>query len=374
MIILQHPSDNAIIVLAPDETEIQHVRGLVKILDVQTTVEWVKVSVEHGDAGSINETVVEILNAPSSGAQDRGAEVPSIHRSGGRRTLVQRNGEGSPAGQGACCQARRLQRADHAARVPVDLPATDVCGQHASGVRRQRGRTACGGRLRLRAVPTPKASTRAAGLPCTSAVREPRRRPRSSPPDDPNKQLWVLCTETEWTEYTALMQKLDQPPDRGEPFVRIAVENADPETVVERLSKMVAAGPSGLDSSIRLIPTDNAILVIGASSQEIERLKLFLPEADKPASVEQRIFEIRTPTRRKSSPRSRCFSVGRRKPRVGRRGPDLLPVPAGGWRWGAGGGHGDLGIHRHARHDHLSDGKPIDRPCALPLVWRTWRN
>ena len=75
-IILQHPSDNAIIVLAPDETEIQHVRGLVKILDVQTTVEWVKVSVEHGDAGSINETVVEILNAPSQAPKTEG---PKFH-------------------------------------------------------------------------------------------------------------------------------------------------------------------------------------------------------------------------------------------------------------------------------------------------------
>ncbi len=292
VIILQHPSDNAIIVLAPDETEIQHVRGLVKILDVQTTVEWVKVSVEHGDAGSINETVVEILNAPSQAPKTEG---PKFH-------LFT-----DPAGDGLWFSGteKDLQRVKElVARLdvssePITLHVCRLTYQQPTFVAnmlREFDGSGAGQRAEgappAAPAPTPKASTRAAGRRAQRGARTPASTSKFTP-DDPNKQLWVLCTETEWTEYTALMQKLDQPPDRGEPFVRIAVENADPETVVERLSKMVAAGPSGLDSSIRLIPTDNAILVIGASSQEIERLKLFLPEADKPASVEQRIFEIR---------------------------------------------------------------------------------
>ena len=220
------------------------------------------------------------------------------------------------------------------------------------------GRTACGGRSGLRAAPpTPRLRRGPPGAVHSCGCENPGV-DLEFHPGRPQQTVVVLCTETEWTEYTALMQKLDQPPDRGEPFVRIAVENADPETVVERLSKMVAAGPSGLDSSIRLIPTDNAILVIGASSQEIERLKLFLPEADKPASVEQRIFEIRHADATEIKSAIEVLLGGRRKPRVGRRGPDLLPFRRG-MAVGPGGGHGDLGIHRHARHDHLSDGSRL---------------
>ena len=121
--------------------------------------------------------------------------------------------------------------------------------------------------------------------------------------DDASGELYVLCTESEWDDYLPLITQLDQPGDDGDPFVRLTLNYIDAETAVERLGQMMPTVVAA-DANVRLIPTDDGLLVVGATPPQIDRIKIFLKEVDRPSTIERRtyIMQHADPAEIKSAP------------------------------------------------------------------------
>lgn len=273
---IPHPSKNAIVVLG-DEAGIAKVRELVDLFDVPTGLGPIRIQLEVADAAEVVNTVTQVLGVGGV----RGQPGPGISRF----QLVP-----DPSGSAIwyigseqdLAKIRDVVAALDVAVEPVSLRVVRLTYQLPSfvaGILREFDGSTAGS-------PTPAPATRS---PKTKRVTT--QAVSKFTPDDVQKLLYMLCSDADWHRYEALIAQLDQPMADHEPFVRLTVQHLDPNTANERLSAMISAA-GNVDSSIRTVATDDSILVIGATPTDIDRIKVFLAEVDKPSIIEQRTFEI----------------------------------------------------------------------------------
>lgn len=111
-------------------------------------------------------------------------------------------------------------------------------------------------------------------------------------PEDDGQRLFVLCTDDEWEEYEPLIRQLDSIDDDLPLFARLEVTHITTADAMAQLTPMVTdlIGPGG---GVQWAPVDGAILVIGASPDQVADVRALLAEIDKPSTITQRTFEIR---------------------------------------------------------------------------------
>lgn len=302
--LLLHPSDNAIIVLA-DEDGVARVRELVNLFDVSTRMEPVRIPLAHADANEVLSTVMAVLGA----ATKKGQPTPD------RFTLVV-----DPVGDAVwfsgsnkdLARVKELIATIDVAEEPVALRVVLLKHQQPTFVSNML--QAFDGSTAVSAAPAPagkKVKTKRAKAAPTSKFT----------PDDATNRLFILCTEDEWARYQPLIAQLDRPADEGEAFVRLPLKHADPNTAIERLQAMLPPTVPG-EEEVRFIASEGSILVVGGKASQIERLKVFIAEVDKPSHVEQRTFEIRhaNPADIKSAIESLIADMPVKAPRRPRKG------------------------------------------------------
>ena len=111
-------------------------------------------------------------------------------------------------------------------------------------------------------------------------------------PDDANNRLYILCTDGEWQDYKALIEKLDIPAAGESGFVRLPVAHISADDVVDQIRELMNTGDPR-DAAVRFISTGDAILALGANEPQLQRLRGLIRELDKPVELVERTFEIR---------------------------------------------------------------------------------
>ncbi len=298
--LLPHPSDNAIIVLA-DEEGVARVRELVTLFDVSTTMDPIRLPLSHADANEVLNTITAVLGA----ANPKGK--PALDRF----TVVV-----DPAGDAVWFRGGDKDLA----RVKGLIETIDVAGEPVSlrvVMLKYQQPTFVSNMLREfegtnSASPTPAPAGRKPKSKRAVSVQTSK-----FTPDDTTNRLFIICTEDDWARYQPLIAQLDRPADDGEVFVRLPLQHAEPNTAIDRLVAMLGDG-----ESVRFIPSEGSILVVGAKPQQIERIKVFIAEVDKPSHVEQRTFEIRhaNPADIKSAIESLIADMPVKAPRRPRKG------------------------------------------------------
>lgn len=298
--LLPHPSDNAIIVLA-DEEGVARVRELVTLFDVSSTMDPVRLPLSHADANEVLNTVTAVLGAQGKKGQ------PALDRF----TMVV-----DPAGDAVWFKGGDKDLA----RVKGLIETIDVAGEPVSlkvVILKYQQPTFVSNMLRefdgnISASPTPAPAGRKPKSKRAVSVQTSK-----FTPDDTTNRLFIICTEDDWARYQSLIAQLDRPVDDGEVFVRLPLQHAEPNTAIERLVAMLGDG-----ESVRFIPSEGSILAVGAKPHQIERIKAFLAEVDKPSHVEQRTFEIRhaNPADIKSAIESLIADMPVKAPRRPRKG------------------------------------------------------
>ena len=110
-------------------------------------------------------------------------------------------------------------------------------------------------------------------------------------PDDENNRLFILCTDSEWEQYDVFIKQLEGSIEESPPFVRVALEHIDPDSAIDQLSSILG-GTGGRAADVRYAAAEGDLLVIGASEEQLEDIRLVLPEIDRPLEMERRTFEI----------------------------------------------------------------------------------
>ncbi len=270
-----HPSDNAIIVLA-DEEGVARVRELVAQFDVPARGEPVRIPLAHADANEVLNTVTAVMGAPAR------AGKPALDRF---TLIVDPTGDalwfsGTETDLG---KVRELIAMVDTPDAPVSLRTVICVYQQASflaDMLREFDNTNPGSAAPAAATKKPK-TKRARAAPASKFT-----------PNDAQKKLFIVCTDDEWTRYESLIRELDRPADMGEAFVRLPVEHIDTNAAIERLNVFFSSA-KGAEPAPNLVAGDGAILAVGVDPQEVDRIKVFLREIDKPTTFEKRTFEIR---------------------------------------------------------------------------------
>jgi len=112
--------------------------------------------------------------------------------------------------------------------------------------------------------------------------------------DDATGMLYVLCTDEEWNDkYLPLIEEIDQ---NAVPVLKthmIAVEKADPQTVIDSISGVLGRDPQ---QAVTMQAVPGGIMVVNATETEIEQIEQLVPvydvDPDEIAGLERRIFEI----------------------------------------------------------------------------------
>ncbi len=273
---IPHPSRNAIVVLG-DEHGVAKVRDLVALFDVVSQIGPLRIQLEVADANEVSTTVGQILG---------GGGIPKGQPGGDSFQLIPDPSGGALWYSGTESELTKVKEIIallDVAQDPVALRVVRLIYQTPSFVtgllRELDGSTA--------ASPAPAAAGRT-----PKSRRVTTQAASKFTPDDVQKLLYILCTESDWKRYEAFIAQIDVAAPESEPFVRLTVTHLDPATAVERLGTMLS-GLANVDSAIRTVATDDSILVVGATPTDIARIKVFLEEVDKPSLVEQRTFEIK---------------------------------------------------------------------------------
>ncbi len=273
--LIPHPSRNAIVVLG-DEAGVAKVRDLVSLFDISSVIGPLRIQLEIADAAEVVTTVTQVLGVGVAKGQAAGGEqfqlVPdpsgsAIWYSGTEEDLV---------------KVREVVAALDVAEASVSLRVVRLTYQLPSFVV---------GLLKEFDGSTSSSPAPAPGGRTPKSRRVVTQAPSKFTPDDVQKVLYILCTDSDWERYEVLIAQIDKPIPEREPFVRLEVQHVDPSTAVERLGAMLG-NAGAVDSSIRTVATDDSILLIGATPTDVARIKVFLAEIDKPSMIEQRTFEI----------------------------------------------------------------------------------
>ncbi|MCH7595400.1 MAG: hypothetical protein IID35_02480, partial [Planctomycetes bacterium] len=275
--LIAHPAENSIIVLASEEADVDEVREIVRILDVPRVVDWQNIPIHNGDAAKINEAVVTMIGvkSPEGASNDfhlfTGPDEESLWFQGTPQYLA---------------DVRELVALLDVPENPVTLHIERIIHQEPSFVVSMLEEFAdASGSSSVSLATTPKGKKRRGGTRVRSVSVS------KLTADDPGKRIFVLCNAKEWDEYLPLIKQLDQPTQEGELFTRLMVQNINAQTAIDNLGRMLTTIPS-ITSDVRLIATDEGILVIGATQPQIAKIKTFLAIVDKPSTIERRTFEI----------------------------------------------------------------------------------
>lgn len=272
--LLAHPSEDAIIVIG-DEEGTQRVRELIRRFDVADSVGPIRIAVSHADPAEIATTITTLLG----GGAPRGPKAPP-----GRFTVVNVPGTDAIWFTGGKKQLEKVE--DLLTILDVADRGTSL---HVVTLRNQKASFVAsflrefdknGGKA---ATPGKKARPARGGSIITAS--------KFTPVDEQNR-LFILCSDEEWEGYVPIIEQLEQAVEPGPPFVRLAVEHADPEAVVTRLGLLLPdldkrGGP------VRYAPTDGGILVIGADEVQLADIRAVLAEIDRPTQIVTRTFDIR---------------------------------------------------------------------------------
>jgi len=286
--LMSHPTRDAIIVMAPEE-DVARVRKYAEMFDVQTQVERVPIELEHVGAGEIIATLENLLNAggTAKGQSPEGPQlVPDLSGSviwfSGTEKDLQ--------------TVREMVKLMDVPEDPVTLHiirlvnqkpsfVADILKDYIAGGVQGTGKDAAKPAPR-RGKTTRKASRAGAAGAETAKFK----------PDDEQGRLFVLCTDAEWEEYLVVIEQLEGEVPIEEGFVRIPVEHIDPEEAISKITALMggdAKGKKPAQAVIRFESTDDAILVMGATDREVERIKELLAQFDQPIELEQRTFQIK---------------------------------------------------------------------------------
>jgi len=305
--LLPHPSDNAIIVLA-DEEGVARVRELVTLFDVSTMMQPVRIPLAHADANEVLNIVTVVLGAAGRAGQPAFDRFTLVVDPSGVAMWFSGNDQD-------LARVKDVIATIDIAEEPVSLRVVLLKHQQPTFVSNMLREF--DGSIATSAMPAP-------------AGRKPKRR-RAAPvqtskftPDDSTNRLFILCTGDEWARYEPLIEQLDRPTDDGEVFVRLPLQHAEPNAAIDRLGAMLPD-----EEGVRFLASEGSILVVGAKPEQLERIKVFVGEVDKPSHVEQRTFEIRyaNPADVKSAIESLIANMPVKAPQKPRKGGAGKSVP-----------------------------------------------
>ncbi|HRX85102.1 MAG TPA: secretin N-terminal domain-containing protein, partial [Phycisphaerae bacterium] len=115
-------------------------------------------------------------------------------------------------------------------------------------------------------------------------------------PDDVNRSLRVISTDTDWTDrYKPMIDRIDHEACGGVEHVVLDVTNVDPSEAIATLSGLV--GPQGKgQTGPTMIPVARGVMVVGATPTELDLMKQVLSEVDvdpiKSGLLVRRTFEL----------------------------------------------------------------------------------
>lgn len=279
--LIPHPSGRAIVVLAEVQDEVDEIRKLVEMFDVPATVGPLRIPLEYGDADDIATTVFAVMGVdrkkPGSErfrlAADPGGDALWYTGSEDDLKYVNDMVASLDAGGEEVKLHSIILKNNLPSFVANILKEFDGEGGGTSKPRR-------GGRTRRRGRTT--ASKDAAATVNVAKFT----------PDDENGILYAICSEQEWAEYLVIIEQLEAAITRPEAFVRIPLEHADPNDAVEKLQGILESAGEDM-AAVGLVASDASILVVGATEDQVEQVRIFLPEVDKPKHFVQRTFDIK---------------------------------------------------------------------------------
>jgi len=281
--LLAHPAENAIIVLAADESDFDQVRRFVDMLDVSADVEWTRIALKHGEAEELKRTLDEMIPTTTG----KGAKKEST----GHQIVVDPAGDGLwyTGSEETLKKINDIIAILDVAKTPVTLHSIRLVYRKPSFVvdMIHQWEETSGGSTPSRIEIAAKKVRRSAA----SRSKSPPAPSGSFTADDETMMLLALCTDAKWDKYLAFIKSVDTPANLGAPFERLAVKHIDAEKAAEELSHII--GTNTFDSGIRMVPSNGSLLIMGANPQEIEQISAFLAEIDKPSQIEKRTYTIR---------------------------------------------------------------------------------
>ncbi len=272
--IFAHPTLRAVVVIG-EASSVERVRELVTMFDVKDVLEPQRLAVEHATADNMVAAVTAVLGKTEKG------KAPSTPF-----TLT-----ADPSGDAVWF----IGTGKELARVTSILATLDVAGAKPS--------------LRIveleNALPSFVANilkqytkeSGPVGIPMKGKKKAGRgvKRPivvSKFTAEDDTQRLFILCSDDEWEEYEPLIQQLDSISDDGPLYERLELTHISNTEAMEKLTPMVT-DMIGAAGGVRWTAVDGAILVMGASAEQIADMRTFLAEVDKPSSIIQRTFELR---------------------------------------------------------------------------------
>ncbi len=281
--LLAHPAKNAVIVFASNEEAFADVRRFVKMLDISGDVGWTRIALKHAEAATVKTALEEML--PTS--TGKGAKKESA----GHQFVLDPSGDGLwyTGPEETLKKINDIIAIIDIQQEPVSLHSIRLVYRKPSFVSdliKQREGLGEG----------PKISKADSGgkkqrRPATSRGKSTPTSSGNFIADDDAMTLLALCSDSKWDEYLAFIKTVDVPTDVGEPFERLAVKHIDAEKAADELSRII--GTNTFESSIRMVAANGSILILGANPQDIDRIKIFLTEIDKPSQIEKRTYKIR---------------------------------------------------------------------------------
>ncbi|MGD2107801.1 MAG: secretin N-terminal domain-containing protein [Phycisphaerae bacterium] len=140
----------------------------------------------------------------------------------------------------------------------------------------------------------PQATPTPSPKPKTRTSRRRRTRPMTASkftPDDDAGRLYVLCSNEQWEEYKPIIDSLEEVGSEEPLFVRLSLQHITPDEAVELLPAFFEI--AGQDWNVGFMPSEEAVLVTGASPTQLEQIKDVIAEIDRPVNIEERTFDIR---------------------------------------------------------------------------------
>ena len=278
------PTRSAIAVLAEDE-DVDRVRELIDLLDVETQFGPIEIELEHADATALVQSLRAILNA----GDGRGKAATQTIKAAADRT------GGSIWISGPQRDLDTVLELVAQLDVPgaeVELITVDLTVQQPSYMASV-----------LRAHEEDQGGATTKSIAKRKRPRR-RRRPRGRRAaqstdtvqarfigDDKAGRLYVVCTAAEWEEYEAIIEEFEGMADSELAPDRLELLHLDADEAIEKINFMLKAIGSP-HADLELIPRADGLLVFGASPLQLRNMQAFLAEIDVPRAVEQTQYEL----------------------------------------------------------------------------------
>ncbi|MGB0715014.1 MAG: secretin N-terminal domain-containing protein, partial [Phycisphaerae bacterium] len=259
--LISHPSGKAIVVVGPEDTQ-EEVKQLVEQFDVASDDKPRFIALKYSDPADIEATITTLMAGSEKGAQTNFTLVADANSNG----LWYRGSEDDFITVTELVASIDVEASEvglHVVRLKTRLPSFVVSV--------------------LQSFDTTGGSSSGSG----GGKGSPRRRGKSVSagaasqagkftPDDENMRLFILCTQEEWEGYKPIIDELEAEVEQPPAFVTFPIEYCTPAEALQKLQSLMDSGepkrgkPAG--GAIRFTTADDAIIVAGASRDELERI------------------------------------------------------------------------------------------------------